>query len=422
MRKYNLLFCDEYKYPKEVKDLLSRIVETIVETLNPFSIILIGSLARGEVTYHIHRDKIDFLSDIEMRIVLDTVKERNHEELKRNLSKIEAMGSSNFLFHIDFAINRVCEIKRLSPIVRTFETKEHGKILYGENVLKDIPRVTTESLDLGKTRELILTRLFNLFLFIPKRIVINKATDYERLIFNYVLCRNILDIPTILLPLSGILLPNYRDRVNYIANNYPRQWKNLFGEDFPELLIYALRGKYELRFDRPVDEIYEKTLRGYGGLLCWVLSEKRMLELDELCKLIQAKGLSLLENRWLKWKVYETWVTIRYFSKKNLLRVVRGLIMKKREAFICYLLYMHYTLLNYINGDKKNAQSFFAKAKEYQKSFLFKDKLNKRKNTSLGDSWLNMRKQFIAQSSIILAFPAKQKDYFQKAVEWEENE
>jgi hypothetical protein len=44
--RHNLSFCKKLGYPKQLEELIERIAETIVEALDPVSIILFGSTSR----------------------------------------------------------------------------------------------------------------------------------------------------------------------------------------------------------------------------------------------------------------------------------------------------------------------------------------------------------------------------------------
>ncbi len=412
--------CSEYNYPEIICNLLTSFVDVVCHLVNPLSILLIGSTPRGELTWYKRGDYVDLFSDLEFIIfVAKNVSRKAVRDLNNKITEIEgSLKLTNPIFHIDYGIISKKDFSRMRPIIRTYEAKIHGRTLYGQDIRYNIPEVSTANLDIGKTRELILVRLWNMLIFIPSRIVKQKGSNYEEMVFNYIMCRNMLDIPTILLPLlSNVLLSTYKQRVEYIVEKHLHfDWTTSFSENFVECLKYALLVKQGGQSNLPAKKMYHETVDNYLNLIRYLLSIQGAT-LDQVCSELERKGLDILRGRWVKWAAYERLFFIKQSlaSPKELLRNLTWFKIKKREACICILLNMHYSLLNYLGGNYKKAELLLEVASGFQEKLLFRNN-DTIKTKSFSERWLYLRRQFVIQLSSILRFPGQ---YFTKVIDWE---
>jgi len=426
MGKIDLLsFCEQFGYPPQIRVVLQKVIDIIVESLKPVSILLLGSASRGEITYHTIGNNIDLLSDFEFLIVVKRGS-KTPVDLVQRLEKVEeSMEPKNPLFHIDYGLARLDQLPNIRRTIRTFEMKCHGKIVYGQNLIHYLPNVNLMNLDRGWVRTLVLIRLANQLFLTPRKIVLRKPSEYEQLIFDYITARNILDIPTILLPLSrsGVLLSSYADRVSFISDHlHEQEWVNIFEEDFVHLLKAALRAKLQLTFDLRGVNLYASFIQNYERLICYLLGISSLLELSELCEQILSKGLRMLENASLKWRVYENFLAFRCILATFPRNPLRWLIARKREICVCFLLHMHHALLSYLRGDEATAWNFLLRAVEFQRLLpIARDKVEtfSKPNRQFSKTWLSMRRQFLEQLAVLLRMSNRIRNYYRKTLEWQ---
>ncbi|CAN5549070.1 MAG: nucleotidyltransferase domain-containing protein [Actinomycetota bacterium] len=104
---------------KTLEEWLPSVVGRVVESFDPFRIVLFGSLARGEVGYD---------SDIDLLVVFDEVEWKNKRELTREIRR----SLSHFPVPKDIIVTDVDEIRRrghlVGPILRP--ALEEGKAVY----------------------------------------------------------------------------------------------------------------------------------------------------------------------------------------------------------------------------------------------------------------------------------------------------
>ena len=417
MKGYDLSFCRDYGYPRLVEQYLKEVLE-LIDKSGVLSIVVLGSTARGELSYRYDGDRLDLLSDLEMVVVTEG-RPRTREPFYR---KIEAWQRErralNPLFHVDVTFMPRGVFRRLTPLIRWFEMRATGQVVYGADTLDEAPEVTPENLNRGQTRELVLTRLWNMLLYIPAAFVFNTPGEYERLIFNYVQCRNFLDVATILLPLEGVLLPSYRQRLVYVESHFERSpWAEYFDTAFPALLREALIGKLDLRYERTSLDWYRRTVGAYRGLTAYLLGDPALLQdSDALCDRVRDEGLGFLQGRAHKWLAYELGVVFRHARQKTPGRWMRWLALRKREAMVCFLFHMHQALMNMLGG--LSAGEHLKRAAAELAEFAVAEAPGG-VHSSPQKQWLALREAFVSELGLMLRFDRRHRAYLNRVIRWE---
>lgn len=424
---YDLSFCREYGYPRFVERYLTEVLE-LIDKAGVLSVILLGSTARGELSYRSDDDHLDLLSDLEMIVVTEGRPPAAETFYRRLEAWQRERRALNPLFHVDVSFMSRRRFRRLTPLVRWFEMRATGRVLYGADILDEVPRVTPENLNRGQTRELVLTRLWNLLLYIPAAFVFNACGEYERLIFNYVQCRNFLDVVTILLPLEGVLLPSYRQRLGYVERSFAsRSWAEYFEDSFPELLGKALIGKLDLHYGRPSLEWYRHTVEAYLGLTAYLLGDPALRQdNDALCDRVREEGLGFLQGRAHKWLAHELGVVLRHAGQKAPLQWMRWLALRKREAMVCFLFHMHFALLDLLSGVSavQRLSRAAAELAEFGLHSVAQASGLRGPDGALPylppqEQWLALRAAFVREMGPILRFDRRHQAYLNEVIGWE---
>lgn len=199
-----------------VKYLINYTLNKYYEALgeNIISIICIGSIARNE--YSIFKTKNDNLlfSDLDLIIVLKNKhKLRSLVDTTTNNINLELKTKFFYspLLNVSTSACSISDLKRLPLIFRNYETKESGKVIYGKKILNIIPNININNISKVDLNRLLIERLYQQYIF-------NSQVD-NFIYKSFFLCRNTLEIPSILLPHIGVLKSSYAERVNIFGKS-----------------------------------------------------------------------------------------------------------------------------------------------------------------------------------------------------------
>ena len=260
--------CRGFGYPEVVREILEKVVDAARRHLEPLglrSVQVGGSVARGEVTWLDTPSGVELLSDIDGALVTERRDPEREGALRAEMVALAETHARSPLFFVDAGVHRPY-MKRHT--VWTYEMRRSAVTLHGEDVRWLLPRVTAKSLDLGSTAQLVLVRMWSQLVFTPLGVVRGDPTPHERLIFSYVTARNILDLPTILLPHHGVLLGGYAARDAWLRSNPPLAVG--FGADFVALCHEALAMKRAPAAGGARAPRLAKMLAAYGRLMAHV--------------------------------------------------------------------------------------------------------------------------------------------------------
>ena len=263
--------CREYGYPEQIGEQLARIREAL-RPLPDESLILLGSTSRGEFSHLLDNDRFYPLSDYEFLLVSPGPPDA--DETARRAAELAALeqefSSGSPLFHIDISPISPAALRRLPRIIRHYETRERGVVLSGPDRRGDLPEVSLRNLVFEDVNEILIWRLWSLLLYFPLGTPPREEPTLEDRTYNYMVCRNGLDLTTWLLPWEGRLIPSFRERLAFLEDrgaDLPLAAR--LGNELPPYLRRCAEGKFRVRFDRPWTENYVDTIEilGHAGRL-----------------------------------------------------------------------------------------------------------------------------------------------------------
>ena len=275
-------FCSRFNYPQEIQSMLEEIV-AVLNVEGVLSIIALGSLPRGELSYRMRNGNLELFSDIELIIVTKgKISKEDQIVLIKNLKSLrKRFQTASPLFDIAVEFLSLQEFKKLPYKVRFYELKESGEVLFGEDIRYMIPRVNVNNRNIKDTNNIILRRLLSILLYFPRELFEDKRMDFAHDVFKYTVARNALDIATVLLFQKGIFLPTYREKIEYIVSNSDK-FTNDFGSDFPHFLTRCLKVKLDMDFNQSLMSLFEDTLEYFRLLLVHTLRNNGVdLEMEE---------------------------------------------------------------------------------------------------------------------------------------------
>jgi len=393
-REYNLTFCESYEYPAEVKTHMYQILDAIVDK-DIYAIMLMGSTCRGELSYCILDNRIEILSDYEFMIITrKPLNNKRKREIEERIDLLERQFCmKNALFHIDFFCCTVGSVQRLPHIIRYFELKRNAVAIFGVDIRNLVPNITIDNLDIRDTNELLWVRLWEVLKALPKNLLVGKVTAFDEMTLKYIFCRNVLDLTTLMLPNEGVLIPTYKQRVDYIEKHYSRlRFARYLGMEFPSFLQECLRGKLYVKFDRSWPELYELALRYFLGAIRYVFGVKEYDDEFELSKVISTRSFAVFGKRRPKRLAYEFMLTLQHLKRRGLACSLRWFLLPKKGYMLIFLINMHLALYHWIKQDDNSRFYLEVADKTIQELSLTSEE-----NAPLDDfmdSWLRLRFKF----------------------------
>jgi hypothetical protein len=261
-------------YPQFVQQSLHQTTGVLAEAPGLISILLLGSAARGELAYAELDGRLEVFSDYEFLVVTERrLRARQRQRIATQLAALERqLAQRNPLFHIDVIFRERRRLRTLPRIIFTYELKANAQVMHGEDVRLLVPEVTLANLDLRNANEILIKRLWAILLHTPRRLLGGSLSCLEEMVWGYVLCRNALDLTTVLLPHRGVLLPSYGERVKHLAEHYGQLGlAPHLGEDFPAFLSACLQERRTLRFSKSLLQRYVKAINYLATALEFLL-------------------------------------------------------------------------------------------------------------------------------------------------------
>lgn len=172
------------------------------------SVMLLGSLSRGEGTWEKSGSGYRLLSDIEYFTVhpddFNAFSEFTVEA--ERIGKI-IFGKQSDIFHIDNSFISRSSLPRMERKLLTYDAKCFGKCVVGEDVVKLLPEMTLDNINLYDIRDILTHRAFSVLYYgIPMK----KSGDISG--YTYSLAKNSLDLMTVILAQHGILKSGFINR------------------------------------------------------------------------------------------------------------------------------------------------------------------------------------------------------------------
>lgn len=379
-----------YNYPISVINLLNELNDNL-QTILPFSaLFLLGSAARNELSYIYNVDGLlELFSDLEFLAVTPTRPTLKQQQELQNFiaSRERQFANPNPLFHIDLIARERTRLRSFPPIIFTYEMCQNARFLYGEDLHTEFPEVTLANLNLRNTREILYKRLWAMLLYLPKRFILQQMSKTEARVAGYVLCRNALDLTTVLLPHMGVLLPSYQKRVIYLQTHFSTLPSlQQLGTDFPEFLQTCLKRRIDLDFSGM--DLYAY----YARVIAYLEKSFHVLQ-SELVDLNTLPSYSpTLYNEWPisrgEWYNLAR-LTLQWTRKRGPHQALNWLRLPKKGWLTVGLFAMHNALLSWLFEDVYTAEQYLTQATDTLRSLHFTSIATP--STSFIDRWLIIR-------------------------------
>lgn len=395
--KANLEFCDYYNYPPDVKTHFTMILDPI-DSDKISSVLLIGGTSRGELSYCPTDKGLKVFSDYEFLLIANgKVQKRYKKKLQNYYNTLQnRIGSGSPLFHIDFDYISLRKLATLKKTFWTYEVKKTGITIWGKELKDQIPDVTLENLNLKELNEVLIWRLWTIFLYTPAELLTQRSISTEREeVFKYVLSKNVLDITTWLLPWEGHLIPSFTKRVAFIKEKYRElDCSSFFGEKFPDFLELCLEGKLKLHFNSDaIGEFYSQSMIYFVKALQYLIYRSLPLRVSskELPTIVIERSGRLFRDNTFKRRAYDIVLGLKY-ARNLKSRLFKWYRAKKHGITLAILLNLHEALLQFIKGDEGAAKNFLDEARKWLSEITFLPLSN---SDDFLDGYLEIRKKLV---------------------------
>jgi hypothetical protein len=197
------------------------------------SVVLLGSLSRGEGTWIEQNGKTVLLSDIEFF----TVYPKSFEAFDEFESYIQTAAVESFsdnscsLFHVDNTFIAETELGSLEKKLLIFDAIHFGKCVVGKDVMCMFPKIDIDNINLYDIRDILTHRAFSVLYY---GLPLKKQGNVEQ--YRYSLAKNSLDLMTVLLAKKGVLVSGFINKIDAIK-------KLDFSDDLKEYFSYCLSVK-----------------------------------------------------------------------------------------------------------------------------------------------------------------------------------
>lgn len=221
-----------YKENKALEEKVNRFFDGLSDFNNKhfdgkLSVVLLGSLSRGEGTWINESGRDILVSDIEFFTVypegIGSFKE--YEEFIDSYSAEVFGENASSLFHADNSYLPKSNLQSIEKKLLSYDTIHFGKCVVGEDVMPLFPKIDINNINLYDIRDILTHRTFAVLYYgLPLKEQGNEAE------YRYCLAKNSLDLMTVLLVENGILESGFINRYEKIKQlDIDEKVKDYFG-------------------------------------------------------------------------------------------------------------------------------------------------------------------------------------------------
>ena len=246
------------KYFYKQNDKLNKLVDLYFQNISFFnnkyyrgelSVILLGSLSRGEGSWYEENGNCRLLSDIEFFTIYPAgFKDFDKYENFVKACAKEVFGNQGILFHVDNTFILCSKLKKLERKLIIFDANNFGINIVGKNVINLLPKVSLNNINFYDIYDILAHRLFSVLYYGMPLKESKKLKEYQ-----YNLAKNSLDLLTVLLANQNILVSGFINKVNALDMcNIDIKYKEYF-----KLCLDIKLGNDDLSHKFPISEMEE---------------------------------------------------------------------------------------------------------------------------------------------------------------------
>lgn len=370
------------------KNYLDKIVRSIVRDCNPISIILFGGFGRGEGSIEFINNKPVPYNDFDFYIV--TEKKLSNQELdKISVNASYSIGKGGLeiayypeknynpkeFFHVDVRCIPYNKLGSLINTQRYYELKYGSQVIYGENVLNQIPEIKPENISVSEGLRNLFNKLHTMLLGLTKQ-----YDEEQRKINIFWSYKCYLSICEALLILDGKFAPSSLKRSIIFSKIYKNNFPDLY-EKIPNLVEKVNRAtnfKLKLDFDVNHAKLWKESLKDILAVFEYYLKK---ISGEYVEKAIKNKLPYTYFRSYLKQKIGFNFFPLQYILNLGYFNVLRKkdriyfkILCSWKDVGLKIILPIYYLLKYKLENNEKTKQECLDKAYNELKNFIIIEK------------------------------------------------
>jgi len=384
---------ERFAYPPQLCEVVFRFTKHVNDVFSnqELGILLVGSSARGELSWAENAGKIDIFSDIEFLIAIPNKNKKNEIKLRELISRLELEYDFGDLFHIDYTVIAWKKIPKLEKKFFIFESKQCGIDLGNASISQMLPSVTRLNINWKELNEVLLHRLTSMLHAMPLSFLSSTMSKEEEQTFGLNIAKNTLDITTWLHPYeSNELIAGFTFRLAAWDERFLKQSKLgsfLSIEDIAYMKkCLSLRAKPYSSID--IIEMLSQTISIYNKAIAYCIE---MNDISQNKKINEFRVSSKLFDEYVfKQRAIQFVSMIKNVSSLGVFNIINNIINVRKGTAINVSLYLLMSALNY----KKNHENANLELKNAKIEFFHLSKVPNHKYTDFVEDWCQLRACF----------------------------
>lgn len=226
---------------EKVRDELEVVCEEILRNLNGVkSIVLTGGFARGEGSVEVSDNEVMPLNDFDIYIISEgPLPER--QIVKASIDATRRLRRKAYSFYessktlldtfcVDLRFMELGKLRHLPPLIRYYEMKHSGLVLYGENILDQIPNYSVYDIPLSEEARYLLNRMSHLIEYFSPHYLLRPLNSVEKKSVIFACSKAFLECCAALLLMSRRYEPTYVGRMQTFSKTYQKDFSDLYQE------------------------------------------------------------------------------------------------------------------------------------------------------------------------------------------------
>lgn len=389
---------EKYAYPTEIDYVIDRFVACCQQVFDAdkLGILLVGSTARGELSWSNQDNRLRFYSDIEFLVVVEKKVSRTVQMFNDAVESLNAEIDLGERFKIDFVVNTWKGMKQVEKRIFAFDSKNTGIELGSVDVCPFLPDVDRATLNFHELNDVLLHRMKALLADVPLAIF-NGGDNLDD--FRLAIAKNTLDITTWLYPYeSEQLVSGFEKRLDsWDASEKPLILSDYFGkEEFDFLRECIAIRKFQLT-DYDLVDMLRRYIAIYERAIAYSLTMNNIDSQRFLTDVTVSKALfwEYSFRRRLK-ETYLLFINYRMFGMQNLIRNI-FMPRKGRQIEFCYS--MLKALLFHLS---KRPGQFEMQLEKSQDSLAMIRSVTDNPGAASVERWLDLRNQYTAINKVLI--------------------
>jgi len=383
----------EFGYPSELREVVTRFSKYVCEKFSDFSpgVLLVGSTARGELSWVESEGNIRLFSDVEFLVSVSAHNRKIENEFHELIKNLESEYDLGELFHIDYTVITWDKLPKLEKKFFIFESKQCGIDFTQKSVSAELPVVTRSNINWKELNEVLLHRLTSILHAIPVSFLTSTMTKEEKQTIGLNIAKNTLDITTWLHPYEAKeLVAGFTARLALWDKNFLEQTElgRFFASDDIEYINSCLDLRSHPSTEIDITDMLTKTLSVYNKAISYCMVMNKIDRNNNIGNLMVS--VSLFDEYNFKQRVSQIFFMLSNLTNFGVVKLLRNSIVVRKGSAVNICRYLLSSVLDSVVG--KNAANVNLNNADYELSRLIK--VTKTQESDFNKAWEDIRNCF----------------------------